>query len=62
MNLYNYLTGNLAATVALLVTVFIGYQVLSTGQVEKKWLWACIIGFGLLFGSRAITNMLGISI
>ncbi|MBE8215904.1 MAG: TrbC/VirB2 family protein [Endozoicomonadaceae bacterium] len=62
MNLYNYLTGTIAATMALLMTVFIGYQVLGTGRIEKTWLWACAIGFGLLFGSKSITNMLGITI
>ena len=61
MNIYNYITGTIAATIALVVTVFVGYQVLGTGRIEKKWLWSCVIGFGLLFGSKAVTNMLGVT-
>ena len=60
-NIYNFCTGTIAATIAGLVTVFVGYQVLVTGQLDKRNFWSCVVGFGLLFGSKAITNMLGVT-
>lgn len=56
-NIIDYLTGDLARVVGVIVVVGAGYMYLETEQMQKKTFVRIVIGMGLILGGSTLADM-----
>lgn len=58
-NFLGYLTGGVGKAIAGLAIVGIGFGCFGLGKIPKGYVIAVVVGVGIVFGAKAILNMLG---
>jgi type IV secretion system protein VirB2 len=56
-NIIDYLTGDLARVVGVIVVVGAGYMYLETQQIQKKTFVRIVIGMGLILGGPTLADL-----